>query len=121
MNPNHPNKQTCYHMSMLDRRLQILIDEERWSRLEDEASRRQVSVSTLVREAIDERYPGHDREVEMLHLHSGPVAEPDVLFTPELILEIQQHLGSVFGTENLHHYIVDVAEATRRHRRRRLP
>jgi hypothetical protein len=49
-------------MSMLDRRLQILIDEERWSRLEDEASRRQVSVSTLVREAIDERYPGRDQE-----------------------------------------------------------
>ncbi len=64
---------------------------------------------------VDMGYPGHDREVEMLHLHSGPVAEPDVLFTPELILEIQQHLGSVFGTENLHHYIVDVAEATRRH------
>jgi hypothetical protein len=49
-------------MSMLDRRLQILIDEERWSRLEDEASRRKVSVSTLVREAIDERYPGRDQE-----------------------------------------------------------
>ena len=60
-------------------------------------------------------YPGHDREVEMLRLHSGPVAEPNVLFTPELILEIQQHLGSVYGTDELHHYIVDVAEASRQH------
>ena len=56
------SKETCYYMSMLDRRLQVLIDEGRWARLEDEASRRKVSVSTLVREAIDERYPGRDQE-----------------------------------------------------------
>src|SRR5437899_6600605 len=64
---------------------------------------------------VDMGYPGHDREVEMLHLHSGPVAEPNVVFTPELILDIQHHLGSVFGTDELHHYIVDVAEASRQH------
>lgn len=44
-------------MSMLDRRLQVLIDEDRWERLQDEAGRRGVTVSTLVREAIDLRYP----------------------------------------------------------------
>lgn len=43
---------------MLSRRLQVLIDESRWSRLEREASRRGVSVGMLVREAIDERFPG---------------------------------------------------------------
>jgi MoxR-like ATPase len=64
---------------------------------------------------VDMGYPGHDREVEMLRLHSGPVAEPEVLFTPELILDLQRHLGSVFGTDDLHHYIVDVAEASRQH------
>src|SRR5438034_11202868 len=52
---------------------------------------------------VDMGYPGHDREVEMLRLHSGPVAEPNIVFTPELILEIQRHLGSVFGTDALHH------------------
>ena len=45
-------------MSMRDRRLQVLIDEDRWSRLEREAERRRVSVGALVREAIDERFPG---------------------------------------------------------------
>lgn len=45
-------------MSMFDRRLQVLIDEDRWCRLEGEAGRRGVSVGTLVREAIDERFPG---------------------------------------------------------------
>jgi hypothetical protein len=45
-------------MSMLDRRLQVLIDDSRWSRLEREAGRRGVPVAVLVREAIDERFPG---------------------------------------------------------------
>src|SRR5438270_5864373 len=31
---------------------------------------------------VDMGYPGHDREVEMLHLHSGPIAEPEVVFSP---------------------------------------
>lgn len=44
-------------MSMLNHRLQILIDEDRFCRLRGEAERRHVSVATLVREAIDQRYP----------------------------------------------------------------
>jgi MoxR-like ATPase len=64
---------------------------------------------------VDMGYPGHDREVEMLRLHSGPVAEPEPVFTPESILEVQRLLPSVHGTEALFHYVVDVAEATRNH------
>lgn len=44
-------------MSMLDRRLQVLIDEDRLTRLEHEARHRGVPVAVLVREAIDERFP----------------------------------------------------------------
>lgn len=44
-------------MSMLTRRLQVLIDDERLLRLEAEASRRQVPVSVVVRDAIDAAYP----------------------------------------------------------------
>ncbi len=44
-------------MSMLTRRLQVLIDDERLRRLEAEASRRQVPVSVVVRDAIDAAYP----------------------------------------------------------------
>jgi hypothetical protein len=40
-------------MSMLGRRLQVLIDESRYQRLEAAAHRRGVSVATIVREAID--------------------------------------------------------------------
>jgi hypothetical protein len=40
-------------MSMLNRRLQILIDEERYRQLAAKARERGVSVATIVREAID--------------------------------------------------------------------
>ena len=42
---------------MLTRRLQILIDEERYARLERVALKRNVSVAATIREAIDAAYP----------------------------------------------------------------
>jgi MoxR-like ATPase len=64
---------------------------------------------------VDMGYPDHDREVEMLRLHSGPVSEPESLFTAEMILEIQRLLSSVHGTDSLFNYIVDIAEVSRTH------
>jgi MoxR-like ATPase len=64
---------------------------------------------------VDMGYPAHDREVEMLHLHSGPVADPQPLFNSELILQIQRLLPEVHGTEALFHYIINLAEASRKH------
>ena len=46
----------CYSMSMLTRRLQVLLDDSRYQRLEAAARRRRVSVATVVREAIDRDY-----------------------------------------------------------------
>src|SRR5262245_20349620 len=60
-------------------------------------------------------YPGHDPEVEMLRLHSRPAAEPQQVFTPEEVLDLQFHLTSVHAAETLLHYIVAVAEASRTH------
>ncbi len=42
---------------MYSRRLQILLDEERYERVAREAARRKVSVATVVREAIDGKFP----------------------------------------------------------------
>jgi hypothetical protein len=72
-------ERTCYYMSMLDRRLQVLIDQDRWARLEYEAERRNVSVSTLVREAIDERFPSRSderRAALRAVLEADPMAVP---------------------------------------------
>jgi hypothetical protein len=44
-------------MLMLSRRLQILLDQERYDRLAAEAARRQVPVALVVREAIDAVVP----------------------------------------------------------------
>jgi MoxR-like ATPase len=60
-------------------------------------------------------YPGAAREVEMLKLLSGTGMEPEQLFTPELVLDIQRQLGAVHGTEALLQYIVALAEASREH------
>lgn len=44
-------------MLMLSRRLQVLLDDERYERLARQASERRTSIATLVREAIDSRFP----------------------------------------------------------------
>lgn len=40
-------------MCMLNRRVQILLDEARFRRISERAKRRKVSVATVIREAID--------------------------------------------------------------------
>lgn len=45
------------HMS-LDRRVQLLLDDDRYQRLELEAARRGVSVAAVIRDAIDRAYGG---------------------------------------------------------------
>jgi MoxR-like ATPase len=67
----------------------------------------------LLRVPMD--YPGHESEVEMLRLHSRPAVEPDQVFTPTTILELQRQLSGVYAAETLLHYIVHLAEASRRH------
>jgi len=42
---------------MLTRRLQVLLDDERWERLQRESRRRHIAVGELVREAIDRMVP----------------------------------------------------------------
>ncbi len=64
---------------------------------------------------VEMSYPGFDQEVRMLQLHGGPPADPGPLFTPEIILALQAKLPSVFGTEALYRYIVELAEVSRRH------
>ena len=80
-------------MSMLDRRLQVLIDQERWSRLELEAEQRHITVSRLVREAIDERYPSRSQE-RRLALQMALDANPmDVPETESLRVELDALRG----------------------------
>lgn len=47
---------------MLTHRLHILLDEDRWQRLDREATRRKVPVAAVVREAIDAALPASDAD-----------------------------------------------------------
>lgn len=47
-------------MAMMTRRVQVLMDEDRYARLEAAAASRGVSVATLVREAVDAAFPARD-------------------------------------------------------------
>jgi MoxR-like ATPase len=60
-------------------------------------------------------YPGHDSEVAMLKLHSRSAAEPDPVLSPAQALGLQERLPEIHGTDALYHYIVKLAEESRRH------
>lgn len=73
-------------MSMLSRRLQVLIDDDRLERLEREAARRRVAVSVLVRDAIDAAFPATSSARRaagdrVLGAVAMAVPDPDVLRT----------------------------------------
>lgn len=47
-------------MSLMERRLQLLLDEARYARVAGEAERSGRSVASVIREAIDFRFPDDD-------------------------------------------------------------
>lgn len=67
-------------MCMLSRRLQILLDDQRYRRLQAEARARHASVGALVREAIDRAFPirfERRRAAAKAILAARPMALPD--------------------------------------------
>jgi hypothetical protein len=69
---------------MLNRRLQVLLDEDRQLRLQAEATRRGVSVGALVREAIDLAFPSTHAQRQaaatlLLNAAEMPVPDPEGL------------------------------------------
>src|SRR5437879_5364245 len=64
---------------------------------------------------VEMGYPGPEHEINMLKLHSAPVYVVQEVFTPEVIVEMQQMVTHVYGREELLNYIVDLAEASREH------
>lgn len=81
-------------MSMLTRRLQVLLDEGQYRRLEGTAKRRRVSVSTVVRDAIDRDLRAGDdvrrREAGRRILSAPAMAVPEV---DELLAELDELRG----------------------------
>ena len=69
---------------MLERRLQILIDERRYARLAAHAAARKTSIGAVVREALDRTIPASSGErasaaQRILDADPMPVPTPDAL------------------------------------------
>jgi hypothetical protein len=64
---------------MLERRLQILLDEQRYRRISSVARRRGVSIASVIREAIDSLLPGDVDRAEAARriLEAAPMPVPD--------------------------------------------
>jgi MoxR-like ATPase len=64
---------------------------------------------------VEMGYPEPLSEVAMLKLHSRAVVEVEQVWTPEFILDLQRHLGDVYGDDALLEYIVQLSLASRAH------
>lgn len=74
---------------VLDRRLQLLLDEDRYRRVAALAAQRGTSVAAVIREAIDRGLPSPDRRragAARRILAADDMAVPDV---PELLAELE--------------------------------
>ena len=81
-------------MRILDRRLQILLDDARYRRVATAARERKTSVAAIIREAIDQALPvEHDRKRRAADelLAAEPVPVPDTV--EELKAEIRADRG----------------------------
>jgi MoxR-like ATPase len=64
---------------------------------------------------VEMGYPARQSELAMLKLHSRPAVGVEQVWTPELILDLQRHLGDVYGSDTLLDYIVQLSLASRTH------
>jgi hypothetical protein len=75
---------------MLDRRLQILIDDARYRRLEAVARERRLSVAAVIRDAIDAALPA-DLDKKRRALAAILAAEP--MAVPDTVAELKAELA----------------------------
>ena len=64
---------------------------------------------------IEVGYPKREHEVDMLDLHSRTTVTPDTVTNAEEIISIQRQLDTVYGTRELHEYIIDLVRQSRNH------
>ncbi|RIK09797.1 MAG: antitoxin [Acidobacteria bacterium] len=83
-------------MCMLDKRLQVLVDHERYERLAKRAKERGTSIGMLVREAIDSCYPDVEPRRKLAAkriLAAEPMPLPD-------IKEFKRELDAIRGNRH---------------------
>lgn len=79
---------------MLNRRLQILVDDERFERLAEASKRTGAPVGELVRRAIDREFPPHDTAREEAGRWLLAMAPPPGDFEPDWEEQKQEMLDA---------------------------
>ena len=79
----------------LERRLQILVDEPRYRRLEAAARARKTSVATIVREAIDQALPA---DLERKREAWNAILESEPLDVPATAADLKRELDELRGS-----------------------
>ena len=64
---------------------------------------------------VEMGYPGYDHEVNLLKLQSAAAVDIQPMISAETIISLQQKLPFIHAEETLLHYIVQLAEASRKH------
>lgn len=64
---------------------------------------------------IEVGYPQRAAEIDMLRLHSVPAQTPQAVTNGETIVDIQRQIDSVYLTEELQEYIIDLIRKSRAH------
>lgn len=60
-------------------------------------------------------YPGRDEEIAMLQLHSKPIASAKPICDAQAILAIQNGVESIYCSNEIYEYIVDLVRKSRSH------
>lgn len=79
-------------MCMYERRLQILLDDARYRRVEAAARERQTSVAAVIRDAIDKALPV---DLERKREAARRILEADPIPVPETVEELKRELDEI--------------------------
>jgi hypothetical protein len=79
-------------MCMLNRRLQILIDDARYRRLEAVARERRLSVAAVIRDAIDAALPA---DLAKKQRAAGALLAAEPMSVPETVEELKSELDEI--------------------------
>ncbi len=60
-------------------------------------------------------YPGRDEEIAMLQLHSKPITSVKPICDSQIIREIQNGVESIFCSNEIYEYIIDIVRKSRSH------
>lgn len=86
-----------YRIHMLNHRLQLLLDEDRYQRLTDEARRRDISVAAVIRDAIDHALAWPESKAERRRRAIDAILAADPMPVPDDPGDLKREIRQMYG------------------------